>query len=177
MMSHESAKATRRAPLATPTALHPDGVRDLSGAITLLVADAFALYLKVKGFHWHASGTRFLSHHRVLDEHATQFLAMTDVLAERVRKIGGLTIRSIGHVARLQRILDNDAEYVTPQDILAELREDNRQFLSAMREVHELCDFHRDYATASVLETFIDEAEERVWFLFEMTRARAGENG
>jgi starvation-inducible DNA-binding protein len=176
-MTAENAQAIRRAPLATPTALHPEAVPDLSGAITLLVADAFALYLKTKGFHWHASGTRFPAHHRVLDEQATQLLAMTDVLAERVRKIGGLTIRSVGHVARLQRVLDNDAEYVTPQDMLAELRDDNRQFLSAIREVHELCGHHRDYATASVLETYIDEAEGRIWYLFEMTRARADENG
>jgi starvation-inducible DNA-binding protein len=176
-MNAESAKANRRAPLATPTALHPEAVPDLSGAITLLVADAFALYLKTKGFHWHASGVRFPDHHRVLDEQATQLLTMTDILAERVRKIGGLTIRSVGHVARLQRVLDNDAEYVTPQDMLAELRDENRQFLAAMRETHELCDYHRDFATASVLDTFIDEAEARVWFLFEMTRARADENG
>jgi starvation-inducible DNA-binding protein len=176
-MSVESAREARRSALSTPTALHPDAVPDLSGALTLLVADTFALYLKTKGFHWHASGTRFHDHHRVLDEQAEQLLAMTDVLAERVRKVGGLTIRSIGQVARLQRIADNDAEYVTPQDMMAELREDNRQFLAEMRETHELCAHHRDYASASVLETFIDEAEQRVWFLFEMTRARRDEGG
>jgi starvation-inducible DNA-binding protein len=143
----------------------------------LLLADAFALYLKTKGFHWHVSGTRFRDYHLVLDEQAQQILASTDILAERVRKLGGLTIRSVGQIARLQRILDNDAEYVTPQDMLSELREDNRQFLLAMRETHELCDYHRDFATASALETFIDEAEQRVWYLFEMTRARTDEGG
>jgi starvation-inducible DNA-binding protein len=176
-MTAESARAIRRAPLATPTALHPEAIPDLSGAITLLLADAFALYLKTKGFHWHVSGTRFRDYHLVLDEQAQQILASTDILAERVRKIGGLTIRSIGQIARLQRILDNDADYVTPQDMLSELREDNRQLLLAMRETHELCDHHRDFATASVLETFIDEAEQRVWYLFEMTRARTDEGG
>lgn len=176
-MTTETARMLRRAPLATPTALQADAVADLSGAITLVLADVFALYLKTKGFHWHVSGTRFHAHHRVLDEQAAQLLAMTDVLAERVRKIGGLTIRSIGHVGRIQRILDNDAEYVTPQDMLAELREDNRQVLAAMRETHELCAHHRDYASASVLEGFMDEAEERVWFLFEMTRVRPDEGG
>jgi starvation-inducible DNA-binding protein len=143
----------------------------------LLLADAFALYIKTKGFHWHVSGTRFRDYHLVLDEQAQQILASTDTLAERVRKIGGLTIRSIGQIARLQRILDNDAEYVTPQDMLSELRQDNRQFLLAMREVHELCTHHRDYATSSVLETFIDEAEQRVWYLYEMTRVMLDEGG
>jgi starvation-inducible DNA-binding protein len=176
-MTVESARAVRRAPLTTPTALHPEAVPDLSGAITLLLADAFALYLKTKGFHWHVSGVRFRDHHLVLDEQAKQILGSTDVLAERVRKIGGLTIRSIGQVARLQRILDNDAEYVTPQDMLSELREDNRQYLLALRETHELCGHHRDYATSSVLETFIDEAEQRVWYLYEMTRAMLDEGG
>jgi starvation-inducible DNA-binding protein len=174
-MTLDSARAIRRAPLSTPTALHPEAIPDLSGAITLLLADAFTLYVKTKGFHWHVSGGRFRDYHLVLDEQAQQILAATDILAERVRKIGGLTIRSVGQIARLQRILDNDAEYVTPQDMLSELREDNRQFLLAMRETHELCDHHRDYATASVLETFIDEAEQRVWYLFEMTRGRPDE--
>lgn len=120
---------------------------------------------------------RFHAQHRMLDDQAAQILGMTDILAERVRKIGGLTIHSIGHIGRLQRILDNDAEYVTPQDMLAELREDNLQFLDAMRETHELCAHHRDYASTSVLETYIDEAEERIWFLFEMTRVRPDEGG
>jgi len=170
-MDIEHARTLRRAPLATPSALSREAVRDLSGALSALLADTFALYLKTKNFHWHVSGPRFRDYHLVLDEQAAQILAMTDELAERARKIGGTTIRSIGHVARLQRILDNDAEFVTPEDMLAELRDDNGRFVAEMRELHELCAHHHDHATASILENFIDEAERRVWFLFEMTRS------
>jgi starvation-inducible DNA-binding protein len=169
-MDREHAKAKRRVQLSTPSGLSEDSVRDVSGALTALLADIFALYVKTKSFHWHVSGPRFRDHHVVLDAQAGQLLATTDIIAERSRKIGGLTIRSIGQISRIQRILDNDAEFVTPQDMLAELRDDNRQLVLEMRETHELAAHHRDYGTASVLETFIDEAEQRVWFLFEMTR-------
>ena len=164
-----------RAPLATPSLLSEAAVADLSGALAALLADVFTLYLKTKNFHWHMSGPRFRDYHLVLDEQADQIFAMTDVLAERARKIGGSTIRSIGHVARLQRLLDNDAAYVTPQDMLAELRDDNRQLAAAMRETHALCDHHRDVATSGVLETYVDETERRTWFLFEMTRREPAE--
>ena len=173
----EIAHARRRAPLATPTQLPEASVKDIEGALAALVADVFAIYLKTKNFHWHMSGPRFRDYHLVLDEQAGEIFAMTDVLAERARKIGGSTVRSIGHIARLQRLLDNDAEFVTPQDMLAELRDDNRQLAAEMRETHGLCELHRDFATASVLETYMDEAERRVWFLFEMTRSVPAERG
>jgi starvation-inducible DNA-binding protein len=169
-MNIEAGRAARRAPLATRSNLSQDAVRDLSAGLTALLADTFALYLKAKNFHWHMSGPRFRDYHLVLDEQADQLLGMTDPIAERVRKLGGSTLRSLGHAARLQRLLDNDADFVTPQDMLAELREDNRQFAATMRALHQLCDEHGDYATASLIENFIDEAEHRVWFLFEMTR-------
>ena len=169
-MNTESAKTRRKAPLATPTNLGPDAVRDISGALTILLADMFALYLKTKNFHWHVSGPHFRDYHLLLDEQAEQIFAATDAIAERVRKIGGTTLRSIGHIARLQRVADNDADFVTPRDMLAELREDNGQFVARMRETHALCDEHGDVATASLLENWIDEAERRVWFLFEPGR-------
>jgi len=156
--------------LATPTNLGANAVRDLSGAINALLADTFTLYLKTKNFHWHVSGPHFRDYHLLLDEQATEILAMTDELAERVRKIGGNTLRSIGDIARQQRLADNDAPYVDPEDMLAELRDDNQRFIAAMRETHDLCDEHGDVATASLLENFIDEAEKRVWFLFEAGR-------
>jgi starvation-inducible DNA-binding protein len=170
------AKRDRRAALNQVTAgFSADAVRDLSAALNVLVADTFALYLKTKNFHWHMSGPHFRDHHLLLDEQGDQIFAMTDALAERVRKIGGATLRSIGHIARLQRVLDNDAEYVTPLDMLAELRDDNRQLAARMREAHGLCDEHGDVASASLLEIWIDEAERRAWFLFETTRhAEAG---
>jgi starvation-inducible DNA-binding protein len=158
------------APLDTPTDLKPNAVRDISGALNILLADMFALYLKTKNFHWHVSGPHFRDYHLLLDEQGDQIFATTDAIAERVRKIGSLTLRSIGHIARLQRVLDNDAEYVTPQDMLAELRDDNRQLTAQMRETHDLCDEGRDVATASLLEVWIDEAEQRTWFLFEASR-------
>jgi starvation-inducible DNA-binding protein len=135
----------------------------------------FGLYLKTKNFHWHVSGPHFRDYHLLLDEQATQIFAATDNIAERVRKIGGTTLRSIGHIGRLQRIEDNDANFVTAMDMLAELRDDNKQLVVHMRETHDLCDEHGDVATASLLEVWIDEAERRTWFLFEATRAGRAE--
>jgi starvation-inducible DNA-binding protein len=169
-MTHADLKSRRMAPLAGPSNFAPDAVRDVSGALNILLADIFALYLKTKNFHWHVSGPHFRDYHLMLDEQAEQILAATDDVAERVRKIGGTTLRSIGQIARLQRVLDNEADYVTPLDMLAELREDNLQLAARLRETHELCDTHRDVATASLLENWIDEAERRVWFLFEASR-------
>jgi starvation-inducible DNA-binding protein len=164
----------RTAPLETPTGLKPNAVKDLSGALNLALADMFALYLKTKNFHWHMSGPHFRDYHLLLDEQADQIFATTDDIAERVRKIGGTTLRSIGHVGRLQRVLDNDAEFVTPLDMLAELREDNKQLTARLRETHDLCDEHGDVATASLTENWIDEAERRTWFLFETARRSEG---
>jgi len=170
-MNPAEAKVLQTAPLATPTDLKPNAVRDLAGALNILLADMFGLYLKTKNFHWHVSGPHFRDFHLLLDEQAEQIFATTDDLAERVRKIGGTTLRSIGHVSRLQRIKDNNADFVTPMDMLAELRDDNKELVARMRETHGLCDEHGDVATASLVETWIDEAERRSWFLFEATRA------
>jgi len=156
--------------LSTPTDLGADAVRDISGALNALLADMFALYVKTKNFHWHISGPHFRDFHLLLDEQADQIFATTDPIAERVRKIGGTTLRSIGQIAAQKRLLDNDAEFVTPLDMLAELREDNKQLVGEMRRTHALCDEHQDVATASLLEVWIDEAERRTWFLFEATR-------
>src|SRR5262252_8965245 len=156
--------------LHTPSDLKPNAIRDLSGALNILLADMFALYLKTKNFHWHMSGPHFRDYHLMLDEQSEQIFATTDDLAERVRKIGGTTIRSIGHIARLQRVLDNDADYVSPLDMLAELRDDNMRLAAHMRELHGLCDERGDVPTASLLEVWIDETEQRVWFLFEASR-------
>jgi starvation-inducible DNA-binding protein len=164
-------KELQRMPLSTPTDLTPEATRDVAGAMNALLADVFTLYLKTKNFHWHMSGPHFRDYHLLLDEHADQIFATTDALAERVRKIGGTTLRSIGHVGRLQRVLDNDADFVTPLDMLAELRDDNVQLTANLRETHGLCDEHGDVASASLLETWVDEAERRAWFLFEATRA------
>ncbi len=164
------AKKIRSADLATPTDLSSDAVRDISAGLTALLADMFALYLKTKNFHWHMSGPHFRDYHLLLDEHADQIFATTDVIAERARKIGGSTLRSIGHIARLQRIADNDADYVTPEDMLSELREDNRQALKELREMHNVCDEYGDVATTSLIENWIDETERRIWFLYEATR-------
>src|SRR5216683_5902745 len=158
------------APLHTLSDLKPNAVRDVSGALNILLADMFALYLKTKNFHWHMSGPHFRDYHLLLDEHGDQIFATTDAIAERVRKIGGTTLRSIGQIGRLQRVLDNDADFVTPLDMLAELRDDNKQLAASLRETHALCDEHGDVATASLLEVWIDEAERRTWFLFEATR-------
>jgi starvation-inducible DNA-binding protein len=165
-----AAKARRKAALDTPTNLTSNATRDLSGALNALLADMFALYVKTKNFHWHVSGPHFRDYHLLLDEQAAQIFATTDDIAERVRKIGGTTLRSIGHIARLQRVLDNDADFVSPQDMLAELRDDNKELTQRMREVHGLCDEHGDVATASLLDVWIDEAERRTWFLFEASR-------
>jgi starvation-inducible DNA-binding protein len=170
IMAQTDAKTRRMAPLATPTNLASNAVQDLSGALTILLADMFALYVKTKNFHWHVSGPHFRDYHLLLDEQGNQIFATTDAIAERVRKIGGTTLRSIGQIARLQRIADNEADYVTASDMLAELREDNVELAARMRETHSLCDEHGDVATASFLEVWIDEAEQRVWFLFEATR-------
>jgi starvation-inducible DNA-binding protein len=163
--------ALQKAPLTTPTDIDPQAVKDISGALNALLADVFALYLKTKNFHWHMSGPHFRDYHLLLDEHADQIFAMTDDIAERVRKIGGTTIRSIGHIARLQRTPDNDADYVDPADMLSELREDEKALVLRMRAVHTLCDDAGDVATASLLENWIDQAQRRIWFLFEATRA------
>lgn len=160
----------KTATLDTPSGLSPEAVRDIPPALTALLADAFALYVKTKNFHWHMSGPHFRDYHLLLDEQATQIYDITDVMAERARKIGGTTLRSIGHITKLQRLRDNDATFVTPRDMLAELREDNRQLAASMRQLHGLCDEQGDVATASLLEVWIDEAERRTWFLYEATR-------
>src|SRR5215831_8418969 len=169
-MTAQDAKVLRTGALATPTDLKPNAVRDLAGALNMLLADMFALYLKTKNFHWHVSGPHFRDYHLMLDEHGEQIFSTTDDIAERVRKIGGTTLRSIGHIGRLQRVADNDADFVTPKDMLAELRDDNKQLAARMRETHDLCDEHGDVATASLIEVWIDEAERRTWFLFEASR-------
>ncbi len=170
-MSTEDARKHRMAPLHTPGGLGENAARDISGALTTLLADIFALYLKTKNFHWHVSGPHFRDYHLLLDEQADQIFATIDPITERVRKIGGTTLRSVGHVSRLQRILDNDADYVTPLDMLAELREDNKQVVASLRETHGLADEQGDVATASLIEVWIDEGERRTWFLFEACRA------
>jgi starvation-inducible DNA-binding protein len=167
----KEAKELRKAPLRTPTDLKSNAVVEISGALNTLLADMFALYLKTKNFHWHVSGPHFRDYHLLLDEQADQIFTTTDDIAERVRKIGGTTLRSIGQVGRLQRVLDNDADFVTPADMLAELRDDNKQLVVNLRETHGLCDEQEDVATASLIENWIDEAERRVWFLFEAGRA------
>jgi starvation-inducible DNA-binding protein len=162
----------RNAPLATRTDLTSSATRDVAGAMNAILADVFALYLKTKNFHWHMSGPHFRDYHLLLDEQADQLFAMTDPIAERVRKLGGITLRSIGQISHMQRILDNDAEYVEPLDMLAELAEDNKMLTSRLREAHNVCDEHRDVATASLIEVWLDETERRTWFLFETTRRR-----
>jgi starvation-inducible DNA-binding protein len=160
----------RKAPLETPTDLKTNAVKDISGALNVLLADVFALYMKTKNFHWHVSGPHFRDYHLLFDEQATQIFAMTDDIAERVLKMGGTTLRSTGQVGRLQRIIDNDADYVDPLDMIAELRDDNKDLVAHMREVHDLCDENKDVATASLIENWIDETERRLWFLFETSR-------
>ena len=162
----------REAPLATPTDLTRSASKDISGAMNAILADVFALYLKTKNFHWHMSGPHFRDYHLLLDEQAEQLFAMTDPIAERIRKIGGLTLRSIGHISRIQRVLDNDAEYVEPLDMIAELADDNKTMAARLREAHNVCDEHRDVATASLIEVWIDETERRTWFLSEIKRGR-----
>jgi starvation-inducible DNA-binding protein len=160
----------RKAPLITPTDLGDKASMDIAAGMNAILADVFALYLKTKNFHWHMSGPHFRDYHLLLDEQADQLYAMTDPIAERIRKTGGSTLRSIGHIARIQRVKDNDAEYVDPMDMLAELREDNQALAARLREVHEMVDEHRDIASASLIEGWIDEAERRTWFLYESSR-------
>jgi starvation-inducible DNA-binding protein len=161
------------APLATPTDLKPAATKDIAGAMNAVLADVFALYLKTKNFHWHMSGPHFRDYHLLLDEQADQLFAMTDAIAERVRKVGGSTLRSIGQISHMQRVQDNDADYVEPQDMLAEVREDNKELAARLREAHNVCEEHRDIATASLIEVWIDETERRTWFLFEAARQGA----
>jgi starvation-inducible DNA-binding protein len=160
----------REASLITPTDLGTKASKNIAGGMNGILADVFALYLKTKNFHWHMSGPHFRDYHLLLDEQADQLYAMTDPIAERIRKTGGSTLRSIGHIARIQRIKDNDAVYVDPLDMLAELREDNITLAARLREVHDMVDELRDIATASLIENWIDETERRTWFLFESSR-------
>ena len=160
----------RKAPLVTPTDLGAKASVDIAGGMNAILADVFALYLKTKNFHWHMSGPHFRDYHLLLDEQADQLYAMSDPIAERIRKVGAGTLRSIGNVSRLQRVKDNDADYVDPQDMLAELREDNQTLAARLREVHDVVDEARDIATASLIENWIDETERRTWFLFEASR-------
>ena len=166
----EELESLQRRRLDTPTDLRKAATKDIAGAMNAILADVFALYLKTKNFHWHMSGPHFRDYHLLLDEHADQIFAMTDPIAERVRKVGGTTIRSIGHIARLQRVLDNDAEYVEAEDMLSELVEDNKTLAARLREAHGVCDDQNDIATASLIEVWIDETERRTWFLFEAAR-------
>jgi len=170
MKNPAATKALRKADLKTPSGLGADATRDISAGLNALLADTFALYLKTKNFHWHMSGPRFRDLHLLLDDQSEQIFKITDDIAERARKIGGTTIRSVGDVDRKKRLSDNDADFVTPQDMIAELRDDNERFVGFMRELHGVCDEYGDVATASFLENWIDEGERRVWFLFEIAR-------
>ena len=163
-------KMRRRLPLATPTDLHADATRDIGAAMNAILADVFAIYLKTKNFHWHMSGPHFRDYHLLFDEQAGDLFAMTDPIAERIRKVGATTLRSTGHVSRTQRVLDNDADYVEPMDMLSELREDNKALAASLREAHGVCETYNDIATASLIETWINETERRTWFLFEASR-------
>ena len=169
-LTTEHLRHRREAVLATPTDLKAAATKDISAALNGLLADVFALYVKTKNFHWHMSGPHFRDYHLLLDEQAEQIFAMTDAIAERVRKVGGVTIRSIGHIARTQRLLDNDADYVEPSDMLAELAEDNRTIAMSLRQTHDVCSEHRDISSASLIEVWEDETERRAWFLFEASR-------
>ena len=165
-------KGRRAAPLVTPTDLGAKASEEIAAGMNAILADVWALYFKTKNFHWHMSGPHFRDYHLLLDEHGDQLYAMTDPIAERIRKLGGLTIKSIGHIARLQRVLDNDADYVDPADMVAELAEDNQTLAARLREAHNVCDENRDVATASLIEVWIDETERRTWFLTEIKRGR-----
>ena len=172
MKDLKSAKESRKADLRTPSALSDEACINIAAEVNALLADTFAIYMKTKNFHWHMSGPHFRDFHLLLDEQSDQIFATTDAIAERVRKLGRTTIRSIGHIKKLQRLLDNDADFVTPEDMLAELREDNIQLAAYMRETHSMCSELGDVATTSLLENWIDEAERRVWFLFESSRTK-----
>ena len=169
----QNVRQLRTAPLTSASDLSSTATKEVAASMNAVLADVFALYLKTKNFHWHMSGPHFRDYHLLLDEQSEQLFAMTDPMAERIRKVGGRTLRSIGHIARTQRILDNDAEYVEPGNMLAELRDDNQTLTASLRSVHDLCNEHRDIASASLLEVWIDETERRVWFLFESTRRGA----
>jgi starvation-inducible DNA-binding protein len=171
----QSTKSQATGPLGTPTDLSAQGTKEISGAMNAILADVYALYVKTKNFHWHLSGPHFRDYHLLFDEQADQIFAMSDPIAERVRKVGGSTLHSIGHIARLKRVSDNDAEYVEPSDMLAELREDNKALAARLREAHNVCDEYRDIATASLIEVWIDETERRTWFLYEA--GRRGDSG
>jgi starvation-inducible DNA-binding protein len=170
-MNDVSVKSRQGATLHTRSDLGAQATLDIATSLTGLLADVFALYLKTKNFHWHLSGPNFRDYHLMLDEQGDQLFAMTDVIAERARKVGGNTLRSVGHIQRIQRLLDNDAEYVTPQDMLAELADDNRRLTGFLRATHAVCEEYNDVATTSLIEVWIDETERRSWFLFESTRA------
>jgi len=170
MPTHAHEKETQAARLKVPDGFSSEEVKNLSSVLNALLADTYALYLKTKNFHWHMSGQHFRDYHLLLDEQATQIFAITDDIAERVRKVGGTTIRSVGHIARLQRIADNDQEFVGPTEMLRELHKDNKGFIESLRGAHEVADKANDYATTSLIEVWIDEAERRAWFLFEATR-------
>jgi len=167
---HQVVVRKREAPLLTPTDLKPVATRDITIALNAILADVFALYFKTKNFHWHMSGPHFRDYHKLFDQQAEQLFEMTDAVAERVRKVGGMTLHSIGEVSRLQRIRDNDEAFVEPEDMLAELREDNKALAVSLRAAHQLCDKHKDVATASLIEVWLDEGERRTWFLFEAGR-------
>jgi starvation-inducible DNA-binding protein len=167
---HQVVVRKREAPLLTPTDLKPVATRDIAFALNAILADVFTLYVKTKNFHWHMSGPHFRDYHKLFDQQADQLFAMTDAVAERVRKVGGMTLHSIGEISRLQRIRDNDEPFVEPEDMLAELREDNKALAVSLRAAHQLCDKHRDVATASLIEVWLDEGERRTWFLFEAGR-------
>jgi starvation-inducible DNA-binding protein len=169
--TNRSRGSTAPKPLDTPTDIAPEGVAAIAEALNGILADSFALYLKTKNFHWHVSGSHFRDYHLLLDEQGTQIFATTDELAERVRKIGGTTLRSIGDIARHQSLADNDEDYVAPRDMLLELLADNKAVAAAMRKAHDICDKYEDVASASLLENFIDDTERRTWFLFEATRS------
>jgi starvation-inducible DNA-binding protein len=166
----KNVKARQSANLATPTDLGANATKDITGGLAILAADVLALWMKTKNFHWHVSGPHFRDYHLLLDDQSDQIYAMVDPIAERARKLGGKALHSIGQVKKLQRVLDNDADYVSPQDMLAELREDNKQLAKNMRVLHEVCDEHNDIATASLIENWVDETEQRTWFLFEAAR-------
>ncbi len=166
----KNVKTRQSANLATPTDLGANATKDIAGGLAILAADVVALWMKTKNFHWHVSGPHFRDYHLLLDDQSDQIYAMIDPIAERSRKLGGKALHSIGQVKKLQRVLDNDADYVTPQDMLAELREDNKQLAKNMRVLHEVCDEHNDIATASLIENWVDETEQRTWFLFEAAR-------
>ena len=166
----KNVKTRQSANLATPTDLGANATKDITGGLAILAADVVALWMKTKNFHWHVSGPHFRDYHLLLDDQSDQIYAMIDPIAERARKLGGKALHSIGQVKKLQRVLDNDADYVSPQDMLAELREDNKQLAKNMRVLHEVCDEHNDIATASLIENWVDETEQRTWFLFEAAR-------